>query len=169
MSNPNNYPTIDQVRKLPLLDNEVVADKWEDENNHVNVTYYMDLYNRAGWPIFTMLGIDQSYFTEHQMGIVDLENHIRYFRELHIGNKVSVYCRFLASDQKKFHGMVIVVNDETDQVACTIEFLTLSVDLTKRKSTPWPESVVNHLEKEVQSSDKLSWQYPTTMSLDLKN
>lgn len=169
MAKSNQYPSIEQVRELPMLNSEVVDDQWEDNNGHINVTYYMDFYNRSGWSMFAALGIDEDYFDKKRMGIVDLENYIRYFRELHVGNKVSLYCRYLAYDQKRFHGMTILTNDDTEEVACTFEFLTLSVDLTIRKSAPWPEHVIKHLETEVHASKQLGWHYPNAMSLQRKN
>jgi len=168
MANRVQYPTIEQVRELPALFSEAIPAQWEDQNGHINVTFYMDLYNRSGWPMFALLGIDEDYFTKKQMGIVDLENHIRYFRELHVGNNISVYCRFFAHDEKRFHGMMIAANDDTNEVAATVEFLTLSVDLTKRKSAPIPNNVVNNLTELVNVSSELNWQYPTILSLNSK-
>jgi len=153
MSKRHKHPTIEQVRELPALLNEIIPARWEDDNGHVNVTYYMDLYNRAGWPMFDLLGINEDYFNKRKMGIVDLENHIRYFRELHVGNNVSVHCRLIAYDQKKFHGMMIVTNNNTEEIAATVEFLALSVDLSMRKSAPIPGDVVDGLKNQVQISD----------------
>jgi acyl-CoA thioester hydrolase len=99
------------------------------------------------------------------MGIVDLDNHIRYLNELHVGDRVTAYGRFLAHDSKRLHGMVFVVNDETDVLSSTIEFLSINIDLDARKATPVPDDVAARLRALTETHQTLSWTVPACMSI----
>jgi acyl-CoA thioester hydrolase len=159
-----DYPDVSAIRQLPKLAGEVIPAKWEDQNGHVNVTFYMATYSSAGWRLFEPMGIDDSYFSERQTGFVDLENHFRYLSELHIGDRISVYGRFLDHDSKRVRGMLLVVNDETDVLACTIEFLSIAMDLEKRRATEIPRDIATRLAEVTSEHQRLAWTVPTRLS-----
>lgn len=167
MSQPviHSYPDTNAIRELPALTSQVIPEQWEDQNGHINVSFYMSLYNESGWPMLNLIGIDESYFTKRKMGLVDLDNHIRYLRELHVGDRVTAYGRFFAQDEKRMHGMVFIVNDDTKMLASTIEFLSISIDLRKRKPASIPDDVAAKLRAIINAHQTLSWTVPTCMSI----
>ena len=59
MPGRTNYPDIGKVRQLPKLGSQVIPAKWEDQNGHVNVGFYMAIYNDAGWSMREPIGIDE--------------------------------------------------------------------------------------------------------------
>ena len=159
------YPDTTAIRELPALSSPVIPERWEDQNGHVTVGFYMAIYNDSGWPKLDLIGIDERYFNERRMGLVDLDNHLRYLSELHVGDHVTAYGRFFAHDEKRMHGMVFVVNDNTEALASTIEFLSISIDLRQRKSAAIPEDVAAHLKETIKAHQELSWTVPTCMSI----
>ncbi len=158
-------PSVNAVRKLPVLASQLIAEHWEDQNGHVNVGYYMALYNDSGWPMLDLIGVDKRYFTERGLGLVDLDNHLRYFSELHVGERVTAYGRFLGHDAKRIQGMVFVVNDDRDVLACSIEFLSMSIDLEKRRSTEIPDDIARNLSTVIDQHRRLGWTVDTCTSL----
>jgi acyl-CoA thioester hydrolase len=167
MSKPgtHKHPDVSAIRELPALASQVIPRRWEDQNGHVNVGFYLALYNDSGWPMLGLIGVDEAYFTERKMGLVDLDNHIRYLRELHVGDRVTAYGRFFGKDEKRMHGMVFIVNDDTKMLASTIEFLSISIDLRKRKPAAIPDDVASRLDAVINAHQKLSWTVPTCMSI----
>lgn len=167
MSKPalHSYPDTNSIRELPALTSQVIPERWEDQNGHINVSFYMALYNDSGWPMLDLIGIDEQYFTERKMGLVDLDNHIRYLKELHVGDRVTAYGRFFAQDEKRMHGMVFIVNDDTGVLASTIEFRSICIDLRKRKTAAIPDDVAARLKTIINAHQKLSWTVPTCMSI----
>jgi len=167
MSKPErqSYPDVSAIRELPALASQVIPERWEDQNGHVNVSFYMAIYNDSGWPMLDLIGIDERYFSERRMGLVDLDNHIRYLSELHVGERVSAYGHFLSHDEKRIQGMVFVVNDDKDQLASTIEFLSINIDLRERRSAAIPPDVVARLKAIIIEHQKPGWTAPTCMSI----
>lgn len=159
-------PTADHIRQLTPLGGRTIDKKWEDDNGHINISFYMDCYNEYGWNVNELLGVYINYFTERKLGIVDLENHFHYWRELHVGNSITTYARFLNHDKKRSHGVFFILNDDTNELACSIEFLVLHIDQSIRKSSPFPDDVMENLNKQIEFSNNLDWQFPAVLTLE---
>ena len=165
MNARREYPDVAAIRELPALKSTVISSDWEDINGHVNVGFYMHLYNESGWPMFDLIGVDPSYFSERQMGIVDLEHHIWYLSELHVGDRVTAYGRFLDHDAKRIHGIVFTVNDDSDVLAGAIEFLAISMDLRERRAAEIPDDVAARLSVVTDSHRQCAWTFPTRLAI----
>ena len=140
---PVTPPKPDEVRELPRLMQVTIPSDWEDENGHVNVQFYMRLYEQGGRPLMKSLGMDDTYFSERRLGLFDLEHHIFYFSEIHVGESVSIYARLLDQTAKRFHGIIFVVNDSRDRLSSTLEFITSGADLENRRTAPYPLSLIH--------------------------
>jgi acyl-CoA thioester hydrolase len=119
----------EKVSMLPALLTRDIPPEWEDFNGHVNIQYYMALVEQAGWPMFEEMGLDEAYFREHRHGLFDLEHHLRYLAELHVGDLVSVHSRMLDRSEKRLHGMMFILNQSRRQLSCTLEYITSGADL----------------------------------------
>ena len=153
-------PSAAQVRQLSPLGQHTVPEDWQDYNGHVNVRHYMTLYEIAGWPMFSLLGIDEDYFSERRLGIFDLEHHIYYLNELHVGDRVSLYGRFIARSAKRLHGMMFVVNDSRDLLSSSLEYVSSGANLEKRRTEAFPEDIGARIDELIGESDQLSWRAP---------
>ena len=100
---PASMPTLAQVDELPVLLEKVIPPEWQDLNGHVNVRHYLELYDAASWPKLAEFGLDASVFLERRQGVFDLEHHLWYLDELHVGDTVTVHWRFIARTLKRFH------------------------------------------------------------------
>ncbi len=160
MAQRANRPTVDEIRQLPADLTMAVPPEWEDRNGHVNVQYYLGIYDLGGWQILENIGIDEGYLADRQAGIFDVEHHIRYLAEIQVGEVVSVYNRMLGRDGKRFHGMLFIVNDTCQRLACTIEYLSICVDQRLRRSATFPEDMALKLDKMLAEHNTLNWQVP---------
>lgn len=165
MNAGRDYPDVASIRQLPAFASTVISKQWEDMNGHVNVAFYMSLYNEAGWPMFDLIGVDPGYFEQRQMGIVDLEHHIWYLSELHVGDRVTIHGRFLDHDAKRIHGIVFTVNDETSELANALEFLAISMDLRNRRAAEIPADVAARLADVTKAHRQFGWTFPTRLSI----
>jgi len=169
MNRGSTFPDTHAIRELPALATIDIPEKWQDQNGHVNVSFYMAMYLESGWPMFKLFGVDESYFDERQMGFVDLENHFRYLSELHTGNRITAYGRFLAHDTKRIHGIVFAVNDDAGVLASTIEFLAISMDLRTRRAAEIPRDIAARLAEVTTAHRLLSWEVPARLSIGAKS
>lgn len=162
---PPPMPTIDQVGQLPELVRLTIPAEWQDLNGHVNVQHYLGIYDRAGWPLMDWLGIDESRFRVDKAGFFDLEHHLWYLAEMHVGDVVTVHTRFIARSVKRFHGVMFIVNTTRVSLASTIEFVTTGADLRTRRSAVLPEDVAQRLAGLIDEHSRLAWPAPRCGSI----
>ena len=153
-------PTIDQVRQLPSLMQHTIPSEWEDCNGHVNIQFYLTLYERGGWPLVAQLGMDEAYFRDRRHGLFDLEHHLFYLSELHVGDQVGIHARLIDRTEKRFHGFMFIVNDSREVLSSSLEFVTSGANLEERRTAAFPEDIAEQLDRMIESHRRLTWTPP---------
>jgi acyl-CoA thioester hydrolase len=154
-------PSVEQVRQLPALLTVTIPADWQDLNGHVNVQYYLRLYDLAGAPLMPLLGIDERHYQVEKLGYFDLEHHLWYLAEMHVGDVVCAHFRFLSATPKRFHGLMFVVNQTRGSLAAALEFVTTGANLRSRRSSTLPHSVATTLSQLIGEHSRLAWPAPT--------
>ena len=77
--------TLDQLAPLPVVYRAVIPPEYEDRNGHMNVRWYMAIYDEAGDAMYPMLGLDEESLKPIGGGGFDLEHHVHYLSEVRIG------------------------------------------------------------------------------------
>jgi acyl-CoA thioester hydrolase len=155
-----SFPSATQVRELDILAEHTIPKEWEDQNGHVNIQYYQTLYEIGGWPMLGRAGVDEAYFEERRLGIFDLEHHVYYLSELHVGERVTIHGRFIASNKKRIHGIVFIINADRDELSCTLEFVAISTNLTTRRTNEFPDDILDGLSKLKDAEKRIQWPAP---------
>lgn len=153
-------PTLDQLRQLDPCYQTVIPKDWEDWNGHVNVQYYMRLYDDAGWPWFDQLGITLDFIKSGQGSVFDMVHHINYLAEININDEVSVYGVLAGRSEKRIHTVWFIVNETQNMLANSCEFLTSFVDLSTRKSAPWPDEIAMRFDAMLEHDKHLNLSLP---------
>ena len=116
------------------LSSQKVIKDWIDYNDHMNVSYYLLMFDKYGADtlnnIFQM-GEHSAKTTKKSTMIV--ESHITYNRELRLNDEVDINCIYFNHDDKRLHYKMEMIHKEKKYLASTIEILALYVDLKKRK------------------------------------
>lgn len=158
-------PSYEQVCTLPRLLETVVTDEHEDANGHLNVTGYMALHDGAAWHWLGELGLDPST-SGRPYGIMDLEHHLRYMAELHVGDRVSIHAQLLDRAERRVHGLWYLVNDTAQRVANMLEFVSVHVDLEQRRAVAFDPATAQVLDRQVEEARR-DWPIPVSGSLQL--
>ena len=158
---PAAMPSVAQVDDLPVLMEKVIPPEWLDLNGHVNVRHYLELYDAASWPRLAEFGLDARAFLERRQGLFDLEHHLWYLDELHVGETVTVHWRFVARSAKRFHGVMFIVNRTRDRLASVFEYLSTGADLDSRRAAPLPPGFAAKLDELLAADRTLGWPAPT--------
>ena len=154
------FPDVGQVRQLPVHLTMNVPPEWEDCNGHVNVQYYLRLYDLGACQVLTEVDVGDAYLAAQELGIFDFEHHIYYRAEILVGQQVSTYNRVLRANEKRFHGMYFIVNDTVDRLACTIEYISAGVDLKQRRATVFPPDLHRGIQQQLARHQQLDWDAP---------
>lgn len=113
---------------------------WIDFNNHMNMGYYTVLFDRAADPVFAELGFGPDYVASRGLTTYAAEFHLRYLRELKLGDRVRASFRILAYDEKRIHSFQELIHED-GWLAATGEGMTLHVDLSGPKVVPMPADI----------------------------
>jgi acyl-CoA thioester hydrolase len=122
-----------------------VLPEWIDANNHMNLAYYIVLFDYATDALFDVIGIGRQYKDSTNNGTFAVEAHNLYERELLVGERVRISTLVLGIDGKRLHLAHEMFAVATGQRAATQELMYVHVDLAKRRVVPFPDDVRERL------------------------
>ena len=118
-----------------------VLPEWIDANGHMNLAYYVVLFDYATDALFEAIGIGLKYKDATNHGTFVAETHNLYERELLVGERVRVATQILGSDGKRLHLVHEMFTLAGGHRAATQELMYLHIDLLARRVVPWlPEA-----------------------------
>ena len=118
---------------------------WIDYNGHLNMAYYNVLFDRAVDEAYELLGCGLAYLNAAQHSTFTAEAHIRYLRELHAGDPVRVTFQLLDFDAKRMHYFEQLFHADEGWLSATSENMVLHVDMTAKKTAPFPAAIASQL------------------------
>lgn len=136
----------------PVIYSTNIKPEWLDYNNHMNVAYYVLIFDHAGERLVEGLGLGEEITKETDISWMVLENHITYNNEVALGQPIDVRMQLLDYDSKRLHlyfEMYAKNNDGSDSeyLASTLEQMVMCVNLKERKASTFPESVMANIER----------------------
>ena len=134
----------DEVRFRPTLFLSSVMQiepSWIDYNGHLNMAYYNVMFDRAIDELWLQLGIGPGYMKERNGSTFSAECHVRYLREIHVGDPVQVSILLVAADEKRLHTFEELRHATEGWLSATSENMTIHIDMTARKTAPFPSDI----------------------------
>ncbi|MFD6795310.1 MULTISPECIES: acyl-CoA thioesterase [Prauserella salsuginis group] len=108
-----------------------------DPNGHLNHAVYHQYGEIARTELAVAAGVTEGLIKQG-IGIVMLESHIRFRRELRFGDEATVSCVARFAEDKKVFWMDNVITKLDGTVSAEIESTLGLMDLDKRKLVPGP-------------------------------
>ena len=131
-----------------FLSKQKVIKDWTDYNGHMNVAYYVLIFDIYGAEILMNkfnMGEQSAKTTKKSTMVV--ESHITYNQEVTEGEEVDVNLLYFDHDKKRLLYKMEMVHKEKKYVASTIEVLSLYVDLGQRKVSEFENEKVKIMEE----------------------
>jgi acyl-CoA thioester hydrolase len=134
--------TAEAVQPAPFLSSVMqIEPQWIDYNGHLNMAYYNVMFDRAIDDLWLVLGIGPDYKKSRGNSTFTAECHVRYLREIHLGDPVQVAIYLLAADDKRLHLFEELRHATEGWLSATSETMTLHIDMGLRKTAPFPPDV----------------------------
>jgi acyl-CoA thioester hydrolase len=118
-----------------------IEPQWIDYNGHLNMAYYNVLFDRAIDQFWLELGIGSDYMKTRNGSTFTAECHVRYLREIHLGDPVQVSVLLVAADEKRLHIFEELRHATEGWLSATSENLTVHMDMAARKVAPFPVDI----------------------------
>ena len=122
------------------LHREIVRPEYIDWNGHMNVAYYVLIFDHATDAFFDYAGLDAGY-RERGYTTFTLESVVTYQREVKEGDPVRVTTQLLDHGDKLLHYFHRMYHAEEGFLAATNELLSVHVGFETRRSAPFPEEL----------------------------
>ena len=161
--------SLDLLASLPVVYRAVIPPADEDRNRHMNVRWYLALYDEAGDAMYPMLGLTADYFAASGMGGLDLEHHLWYPAEVRIGDTVVIRARFLARSAKLMHYMMFMVNERRGLLSSLFECVHAHADLRTHRTAPLPAQVLDQIDAFIAEHRALAWPAPVSGCMGVKS
>ena len=120
---------------------EPVRSEWVDYNGHMNVAYYMLVFDHASDTFLDQIGLDPAFRDLKNSSVFVVEAHITYEKEAMENDPLVVTTQVLDFDAKRMHLFHRMVREGSDETISTNELMFLYVDMKARLSAPIPETI----------------------------
>lgn len=145
------------LRPAPFLSSVMrIEPQWIDYNGHLNMAYYNVMFDRAIDEFWLTLGIGPAYMKERQGSTFTAECHVRYLREIRLGDPVRVSILLVAADEKRLHTFEELRHATEDWLSATSENMTIHIDMNTRKTAPFPPDIRTRIDALARSHGSLA-------------
>ena len=124
---------------------DTVKDDWVDATGHMNAAYYILVFEKATDAFFDDACIGEEYAERTRCSTFSVEMHLQQEQRLRSRDSVRIVTQLLGFDYKRIHFIHCMYYADRDHLVATLEQLSIHVDLSSRRSTPFPENIVAHL------------------------
>ena len=130
------------------LDSKKIIRDWTDYNGHMNVAYYVlifDVYGAEKLMADFQMGEKSAKTTNKSTMVV--ESHITYNQEVKEGDEVDVNLTYFNHDKKRLLYKLEMIHKSKKYLVSTIESLSLYVDLKERKVSEFEEEKIKIMDE----------------------
>ena len=122
-----------------------VRPEWIDHNGHMNMGYYLVVFDLASDEFWRWIGLDDAHRRARRVTTFCLETHVTYHREVREGDPLRFRTRLLAHDGKRVHFFHEMLHAAQGYLAATNEVLSLHVSLETRRGAPMAPEILERL------------------------
>ncbi len=162
-----SHPTYDQLAPLPAYAEQPVPIAFEDVNGHLNVRHYTGIASEGLDESLVPLGIPQNWPAQGH-ACFSAEHHVTYLAELRTGDRMSTRVRLLGRSERAAHVLVYLLDETHQQLSCVMEEVFLHIDMSTRRTAPWPEDVAAALDARIAEDAALPFPATTSGCLRLR-
>ena len=116
-----------------ILKTEKVIKEYTDYNNHLNVAYYIRIFDIAADVMLDNFKMGGESAKKDKKTTFVAEMHTIYNQEVRLGEEVETHVTYIDHDKKRIHYRLSMFHKEKKYLAATNEVISLYVDLSKRK------------------------------------
>ena len=116
-----------------LLTTKKVIKEWTDYNNHMNLSYYILVFDMGAEIILSKFKMGEHSAKTSKKSTMVVETHTTYNNEVREGDEVDVSLIYFDHDNKRLHYKLEMYDKAKNTLSATTEVLALYMDLNKRK------------------------------------
>ncbi len=116
-----------------LLTTKKIINEWTDYNNHMNLSYYILLFDMGAEQILSKFHMGEHSAKTTKKSTMVVETHTTYNNEVKEGEEVEINLSYFDHDKKRLHYKLEMYEKNKKTLSATTEVLALYIDLNIRK------------------------------------
>ena len=116
-----------------LLTTKKIIKEWTDYNNHMNLSYYILVFDLGAEVILSKFKMGEQSAKTTKKSTMVVETHTTYNSEVKEGDEVDVFLSHFDHDNKRLHYKLEMYDKNKNVLSATTEVLSLYIDLSVRK------------------------------------
>jgi len=135
-----------------LLKSEKVIKDWTDYNGHLNVTFYVHVFDIAADIMLGSFKMGGASAKQDKKTTFVAEMYTAYKQEVRLGEEVETHLTYIDHDKKRIHYRLSMFHKEKKYLAATNEVLSLYVDLSQRKVVEFGQDRLKLMDEVIKSN-----------------
>ncbi len=148
---------------------DVVRPEWIDQNQHMNMGYYLVVFDFATDEFLSWVGLDAGHRAAHEVTTFCVEAHVTYHREVRAADPLRFTTVLLAHDDKRIHYLHAMYHAADGYLAATNELMSLHVSRATRRASAMAPAVLARLAAVQRAHDALPRPSQAGRSIGLAN
>ena len=116
-----------------LLTTKTIIKEWTDYNNHMNLAYYILVFDMGAEKILSKFQMGEHSAKTSKRSTMVVETNTTYQKEVKEGDEVDVFLSHFDHDNKRLHYKLEMYNKTNNILSATTEVLALYINLDERK------------------------------------
>ena len=116
-----------------LLKTTKIINEWTDYNNHMNLSYYILVFDKAAEKMLSNFKMGEEAAINTKRSTMVVETHTTYNNEVKAGEEVDIYLSYCDHDKKRLHYKLEMYEKSKNVLSSTTEVLALYINLELRK------------------------------------
>ena len=122
-----------------LLTTKKIIKEWTDYNNHMNLSYYILVFDMGAEVILSKFQMGENSAKTTKKSTMVVETHTTYNNEVKEGDEVDIFLSHLDHDKKRIHYKLEMYDKNKNILSATTEVLSLYINLNVRKVAEFEE------------------------------
>jgi len=135
-----------------ILKTEKVIKQWTDYNGHLNVAFYVHVFDIAADIMLDNFKMGGQSAKQDKKTTFVAEMHTTYKQEVRLGEEVETHLTYADHDKKRIHYKLSMFHKEKKYLAATNEVLSLYVDLSQRKVVEFDQDRLKLMDEAIKAN-----------------
>ena len=130
-----------------LLKTTKIIKDWTDYNNHMNLSYYILVFDKGAEVILSKFKMGEHAAKTEKKSTMVVETRTTYNNEVKEGEEVDVFISNFDHDKKRLHYKLEMYEKNKKTLSATTELLALYIDLNIRKVSEFENEKVKIMDQ----------------------
>ena len=137
-----------------LLNSTKIINEWTDYNNHMNLSFYILVFDRAAEKILSQFKMGEEAAKNEKRSTMVVETHTTYNNEVKEGDDVEVFLSYFNHDKKRLHYKLEMYEKGKNNLSATTEVLALYMNLDLRKVAEFENEKLLIMDKFIEENNQ---------------